>query len=66
VKYSPAVLPAWKDMQPGSKFIKSLYLKKMPPTVDHYLLFGHKDNRNLLRPNNDKVVTLASQLDHRA
>lgn len=66
VKYSPAVVPAWRDMQPGSEFIKSIYIKKMPPAVDHYLFFGHKGNRNILRPNNDKVVTLASQLDQRS
>ncbi len=66
VKYSPAVVPAWRNMQPGSEFIKSIYDKKMPPAVDHYLFFGHKGNRNILRPNNDKVVTLASQLDPRA
>ncbi len=66
VKYSPAVVPAWRDMQPGSEFIKSIYEKKIPPAVDHYLFFGHKGNRNILRPNNDKVVTLASQLDQRA
>ncbi|MCP4105416.1 MAG: alpha/beta hydrolase [Desulfobacteraceae bacterium] len=66
VKYSPAVIPAWRDMQPGSEFINSIFRKKMPPTVEYYLFFGHKGNRNMLRPNNDKVVTLASQLDHRS
>jgi len=66
VKYSPAVIPAWEDMQPGSDFLKSIFRKAMPPTVDHYLLFGHKGNRNILRPNNDRVVTLASQLDQRS
>ena len=66
VKYSPAVIPAWRDMQPGSDFINSIFRKKMPPTVEHYLFFGHKGNRNILRPNNDKVVTLTSQLDQRS
>ncbi len=66
VEYSPAVIPAWRDMQPGSEFINSIYGKKMPSTVDHYLFFGHKGNRNILRPNNDNVVTLASQLDQRS
>lgn len=66
VKYSPAVVPAWRDMQPGSHFIESIYAKKIPPFVDHYLMFGHRGNRNILRPNNDKVVTLSSQLDQRA
>jgi len=66
VNYAPAIIPAWRDMQPGSDFINSIFSKKMPPTVDHYLFFGHKGNRNILRPNNDKAVTLVSQLDQRS
>jgi len=65
VKYSPAVVPSWKDLQPEGEFIKSLFLKKIPPKVDYYLFFGHKGNRNPLRSNNDSAVTLASQLDLR-
>lgn len=66
VTYSPVVVPAWRDMQPGSKLINSIFVKKMPSFVEYYLFFGHKGNRNILRPNNDKVVTLASQLDQRS
>ena len=53
-------------MQPGSEFINSIFRKKIPSAVDYYLFFGHKGNRNILRPNNDKAVTLASQLDQRS
>ncbi|MCK5219340.1 alpha/beta hydrolase [bacterium] len=28
VKYSPAVIPAWRDVQPKGKFIKSIFSKK--------------------------------------
>ena len=66
VNYAPAIIPAWRDMQPGSEFINSILNRKMPPTVDYYLFFGHKGNRNILRPNNDKAVTLVSQLDQRS
>ncbi|MFC1766231.1 lipase family alpha/beta hydrolase [Planctomycetota bacterium] len=66
VDYSPVVIPAWIDMQPDSACITSLFERDLPPTVDHYLFFGHKGNRNILRPNTDKVVTLASQLDERS
>ncbi len=66
VKYSPAVVPAWTDMQPRGEFIKSIFSKNMPPAVEYFLFFGHDGNRNLLRPNNDKAVTLASQLDQRS
>ena len=66
VKYSPGVIPAWIDMQPDSEFFQNLYSKPLPPHIEHYLFFGHKGNRNILRPNNDKVVTIASQLDERS
>lgn len=66
ITYAPAVINAWRDMQPESDFITSIFDKKLPASIDHYLFFGHKGNRNLLRPNNDKVVTLASQLDQRS
>ena len=66
VKYSPSVIPAWKDMQPNGEFLKSLFRKRMPPGIGYYLFFGYKGNRNPLRPNNDKTVTLASQLDRRS
>jgi hypothetical protein len=66
VKYSPAVIPAWRDLQRNGAFLESLYQNAMPPSVEHVLFFGHKGNRNPMRPNNDKTVTLASQLDQRA
>ncbi|MRR17767.1 MAG: alpha/beta hydrolase, partial [Deltaproteobacteria bacterium] len=66
VKNSPAVIPSWKDMTPDSDFIKFSFSREMPPTIKHYLFFGHRGGRNPLRPNNDTTVTLASMLDARA
>ncbi len=66
LKYSPGVIPVWRDMDPNGEFAQSIYRKALPPGVSHYLLFGHRGNRNPLRPNNDGVVTLATQLDPRA
>ncbi len=66
VQYSPGVIPAWIDMQPGSKLLNSIFSRHLPPGVDYYLFFGHKGNRNVFRPNNDNAVTLASQLDPRS
>jgi uncharacterized alpha/beta hydrolase family protein len=48
VKYSPAVIPVWRDMQPEGEFIQSIFRKKIPPTIEHFLFFGHKGNRNML------------------
>jgi hypothetical protein len=52
-------------MVPQGAFAQSIYRKKLPPGIDYYLIFGYKGNRNPLRPNNDGVVTLATQLDPR-
>ncbi|TKB25467.1 alpha/beta hydrolase [Desulfopila sp. IMCC35006] len=65
VKYSPGVIPAWKDLGQQSEFVQSIYRKTLPDTLEFYLLFGHEGNHNPLRPNTDGVVTLASELDPR-
>jgi pimeloyl-ACP methyl ester carboxylesterase len=62
VKHSPAVVPSWLDMQPEGRFMKALFERRLPPGIDHHLLFGHRGGYSLLRPNNDGTVTLASQL----
>lgn len=66
VKLLPSVMPSLKDLQPEGEFINSLFHRKIPPEIDYYLFFAHKGNRSLIRPNNDGVVTLASQLDLRS
>lgn len=62
VKYSPGVVPSWIDMQPQGNYMQSLFKRKLPSSIDYYLLFGFKGGSNLLRPNNDGVVNLASTL----
>ncbi|MEN6620459.1 MAG: alpha/beta hydrolase [Smithella sp.] len=66
VEKSPAVIPSWKDMVPNSEFIKHSFSRNMPSEIKYYLFFGHKGNRNPLRPNNDSTVTIESMLDTRA
>ena len=66
VKHSPAVVPSWIDMQPQGRFMEALFARRLPPTVNYYLLFGHKGGYSMLRPNNDGTVTLASQLRNSA
>lgn len=63
VKHSPAVIPSWRDMQPDGPFMREIFERPLPAGVEHYLFFGHKGGGfNLVRPNNDGAVTLASQL----
>lgn len=66
VEKSPAVIPSWKDMEPGSDFIRNIFAMKLPPTIRYYLFFGHKGGGSLFRQNNDNTVTLESMLDPRA
>lgn len=66
VENSPAVIPSWKDMEPGSDFIKAVFAAKLPETIRYYLFFGHKGGGSLFRQNNDNTVTLESMLDPRA
>ncbi len=62
VKYSPGVVPSWIDMQPQGDYMQSLFSRKLSSDIDYYLLFGFKGGPNLMRPNNDGTVTLASAL----
>lgn len=65
VKQSPVVIPSWHDMQPEGDFIESLYRKKMPESVNFYMFYGYRGNRNPFRSNNDGTITLTSLLDDR-
>jgi pimeloyl-ACP methyl ester carboxylesterase len=65
VKQSPAVIPSWIDMQPESAFIQSIYRTNMPETVNFYMFYGHRGNRNPFRSNNDGTIALSSLLDSR-
>jgi len=60
LKYAPVVIPVWRDMVPGSDFLKTLEapLKDTP----HYLLFGFRGSSRVAGKNSDGVVSIASQL----
>lgn len=62
VRHSPAVVPSWHDMRPEGRFVRELFLRRLPPRTEYVLLFGHKGGYSLTRPNTDGTVTLASQL----
>lgn len=63
IAYSPAVVPSWRDVRAGGRFVQTLFRKPLPREIDYYLMFGHGGRYSLLRPaSNDGVITLASQL----
>ncbi len=62
VKYAPAVVPSWIDMQPGSDFLASLRAD-LPAGLPHHLFFGFHTKKNpLMLYSHDTVVSVASQL----
>jgi pimeloyl-ACP methyl ester carboxylesterase len=66
VNNSPVVMPAWIDIQPDSRFIRSMFDAPVDSPVDHYLFFSFDDSKSASGMENDGAVTLASQLDYRA
>jgi uncharacterized protein YifE (UPF0438 family) len=64
---SPIVLPAWRDLDPGSRFVKDLYRKAMPASVEHRLIYAFANDSTMkLGENSDGVVPLSSQLNVKA
>lgn len=67
VEHGLIVLPAWRDLNPDSRFIKELYRKPLPDFVNHQLLYAY-ENSGLINfgENSDGVVPLSSQLSPQA
>lgn len=62
-KHGLIVLPAWRDVNPDSTFIKDLYRKPLPEFVNHQLVYAYHNPGTLkLSENSDGVVPLSSQL----
>ncbi|MEZ9233061.1 hypothetical protein AB4259_18480 [Vibrio amylolyticus] len=61
------VLPAWRNLNPNSAFIDSLYSKDLPDYTNHQLFYAYNNNGVVkMGENSDGVVPLSSQLDIRA
>ncbi|RBP49366.1 esterase/lipase family protein [Arenicella xantha] len=57
------VLPAWRDLNPNSQFIRELYRKPLPSFVNHQLFYAYRNSETLkYGENSDGVVPLSSQL----
>ncbi|MEZ5650760.1 MAG: hypothetical protein R3E87_09465 [Burkholderiaceae bacterium] len=62
-KHGMLVLPAWRDLNPDSRFIGRLFRKPLPDSVRYHLLYAY-DNPSAVKlsKNSDGVVPLSSQL----
>ena len=61
LKYSPLIIPVWRDMATGSDFIADLFKTPLNSTK-HYLLFGYKGSSSTADGNSDGVVSIKSEL----
>jgi pimeloyl-ACP methyl ester carboxylesterase len=61
-KHAPAVIPCWKDLMPGSPFIKNVSPDGISKNIPYYLLFSFHGDRKPFRVNNDNIVYITSEL----
>jgi len=57
VKYSPIVVPSWRDVAAGSEFLMTLHAWQWPATIPYHLVFSYEEGEG-----NDGVVPLQSQI----
>ena len=62
LKYSPLIIPVWRDMATSSDFINVLFKTPLAKSTKHYLLFGYKGSSSTTDGNSDGVVSIKSQL----
>lgn len=56
VKYSPAIVPCWRDVDPASSFLKKIHDWQWPENIDYYLIVSFLGDEA-----GDGVVSLQSQ-----
>lgn len=62
-KHGLIVLPSWHDLNPENHFIKKLFRKSLPKTIEHQLIYAYDNPATLkISKNSDGVVPLSSQL----
>ena len=67
VKWAPTVVPVWKDIDPDSEYITTLFDTPLPKKLPYYLLFGFKQSSILgSDSSSDGVIKLTSQLRNTA
>jgi len=62
VRYSPAVIPSWRDQKPGSPYLSQLAGTRLRGRVPHVVYFAFGEPTWRMSHNNDGTVTLPSQI----
>lgn len=63
VENAPFALPAWRDLNPDSEFIRRLYRAPLPAGIGYHLFYAYGNPSTLkIGENSDGVVPISSQL----
>ena len=63
VKHLKYPVPSWRDMAPGSDYLREILSQPLPPGTRHDLMFSFQHSGRIgLPPDNDGVVGVASEL----
>ena len=57
VKHSPIVVPSWRDVMPGSDFLKGIHTWNWPKEIPYHLVASYINGKS-----NDGLVSLQSQI----
>jgi pimeloyl-ACP methyl ester carboxylesterase len=66
VKWAPTVVPVWRDLDPGSEYVTTLFDTDLPEDLPYHLLFGYRHDTVFGAESSDGVIKLRSQLRHEA
>jgi len=66
VEWAPTVVPVWRDIDPDSEYVTTLFDTPLPDGLPHQLLFGFKQTSILGSDSSDGVIKLTSQLRNAA
>jgi pimeloyl-ACP methyl ester carboxylesterase len=66
VEWAPTVVPVWRDMDPDSEYVTTLFDTPLPDGLPYQLLFGFKQTSILGSESSDGVIKLTSQLRNAA
>ena len=62
VEWAPTVVPVWRDLDPASDFITSLFDTPLPEDLPYHLIFGFRQDSIFGSQSSDGVIVLSSQL----
>jgi pimeloyl-ACP methyl ester carboxylesterase len=66
VEWAPTVVPVWRDIDPDSEYVTTLFDTPLPDGLPYQLLFGFKQTSIFGSGSGDGVIKLTSQLRNAA